>query len=189
MVLARFLCQAAEGDSVHINIIAPLARLSTKIKVVSADLRKFARISLNLKSTPDPRFPADSDDANLDDKTNLIRTYCEKCVHYHRSLAGLLEEVLKHFQGMKPPGMVSPSYEISAVVYDTGFETFQTLVSQDEEHSFAGSSDDQIINLVHGAFHMVSEVAKGLAQQVSMDRLLRDSQDANSQQSVGTAIF
>ncbi|KAK3505468.1 hypothetical protein B0T13DRAFT_486066 [Neurospora crassa] len=45
-VLARYLCSAVEGNSVHINIIAHIARIAAKIKTVSADLRTSAERSL-----------------------------------------------------------------------------------------------------------------------------------------------
>ncbi|KAI0968814.1 hypothetical protein F4678DRAFT_474217 [Xylaria arbuscula] len=46
-VIARVVCASAEGKSLHVNILAYLARVSTKLKVLSTNLRHFAQISLD----------------------------------------------------------------------------------------------------------------------------------------------
>lgn len=50
-IIAGMVCASAEGKSLHVNILAYLARISTKLKVLSANLREFAQISLDNAGT------------------------------------------------------------------------------------------------------------------------------------------
>ena len=47
-ILARIFCKAAYGQTWHDNILACLAKLSTKLKVLSAQREEFASISLSM---------------------------------------------------------------------------------------------------------------------------------------------
>ena len=55
-VLARVLCSTVGDSTVHTNILAHLAKISTKIKVVSANLRKYAQVSLDIGAPERPFF-------------------------------------------------------------------------------------------------------------------------------------
>ncbi|KAI0535191.1 hypothetical protein GGR58DRAFT_504585 [Xylaria digitata] len=46
-IIARVVCGAAEGNSLHVNLLAHLARFSAKLKVLSAKLVNFSEISLS----------------------------------------------------------------------------------------------------------------------------------------------
>ena len=269
-MLARYLCSAVQGKSVHINIIAHIARLSTKIKVVSADMRKSATTSLinggsrpamttadkgdgndniyeshnqstsrdlyqsasrvpnqsvikvlyqhpsrsrseNLDSPPErasstyvwvpsrsyerPRRALFSDpgqsaapEAELKRKLRIM--YYEKCGNYQQNLAELLAKLVGHFPGTRLTQVFSTSYEISGMVYETGFECFRTLVYQDGEHNFSGTSDTHIVNYARNAFHLINQAVSDLEDGAG-DHSINPgatSQHRNDQNSVGTAI-
>ncbi|GAW16578.1 hypothetical protein ANO14919_060100 [Xylariales sp. No.14919] len=50
-IMARVVCGAAEGNSLHVNVLAHLAKISTKLKVLSAKLIEFSEISLSHTSS------------------------------------------------------------------------------------------------------------------------------------------
>lgn len=215
--LARYLCSATMGTSVHVNILAHLARVCTKIKVTSADLKQSAKISLNPRRILGPersktthRFetavvrtrnghmvsrPRDGDYIRLrtsrrldvspwesqreHEKESGFRTtletkstqserlrflYYEKCDNYQRTLVELLEALLSHLQGIKRTQTSSPFFEISGMVYETGFERFRTLVFQDDGQNFVGTSDTHIVNYARNAFHLLDEAVHSLQQ-------------------------
>jgi len=49
------------------------------------------------------------------------------------------------------------SFEICAMVYETGFEQFRTMVFQDNDMDLSGSSDPGMINFAYGAFEVLKE--------------------------------
>ncbi|GAP82422.2 hypothetical protein SAMD00023353_14600010 [Rosellinia necatrix] len=54
-IIARVVCGAAEGKPLHVNLLAYLAKVSTKLKVLSANLIGFAELSLQ-NNTSDSEF-------------------------------------------------------------------------------------------------------------------------------------
>ncbi|KAI8719788.1 hypothetical protein NCS52_00760800 [Fusarium sp. LHS14.1] len=54
-VIARVLCASADGKSFHVNILASLAKISTKVKVVSTKPQEFAQISID-NGVPDRKI-------------------------------------------------------------------------------------------------------------------------------------
>ncbi|KAK3954782.1 hypothetical protein QBC32DRAFT_171765, partial [Pseudoneurospora amorphoporcata] len=98
----------------------------------------------------------------------LTILYFEKCANYQRSLVGLIEGLLRHIRGVKPP-QISPLalasssiFEISGMVYETGFNGFRTLVFQDEKQNFYGTSDTHIVNYARNAFHLLDQAVSSL---------------------------
>ncbi|CAG9981745.1 unnamed protein product [Clonostachys byssicola] len=55
-VVARVLCTAADGKFMHLNILAQMAKLCTKLKVLTASLPEFAQISID-NGVPDQKIP------------------------------------------------------------------------------------------------------------------------------------
>lgn len=185
-VLARNLCSAVDGKYVQVYILAQMARIRTKVKVVSANPRKYARISLNKAAEGtkplNPVEPQDTQEGNPDmsrifqrfgirphgaetgqleeeSKKNELRiTYFEKCNTYRRTLTRMLGEIVGHLRGNNKLTQTFPTfYEISAVVYQTGFESLCTLVSQDEGNGFTGTSDAVTVNYCHNAAYMLNQ--------------------------------
>lgn len=267
-VLARYLCFAVDGYSVHINIIAHMAKLSTKIKVVSADLSNSAQRSLRPKTRkPTRRVPAyidpDTDSSTAPQEGSALSStesseecndgagsesskeqgldtdiipakdysehyttvtryhkvsqtqapvvnsgklssseatskkgrlrilYFEKCRNYHRSLVELLEGVLSHFRGTKLTQAFSTSYEVCSMVYETGFERFRTLVFQDGEQNFSGTSDTNIVNYAGNAFYLLDQAFHHVrynADRAQANRPTTGSQHGSDRESVGTMI-
>lgn len=55
-VMARVLCTAADGSFMHLNTLARMAKMCTKIKVLTANLIEFAQISID-NGAPDQKIP------------------------------------------------------------------------------------------------------------------------------------
>lgn len=244
-ITARFLCSATEGTSVHVNILAHMAKITTKIKVVAADFKRHAQVSLDNGvserqiAIPDEhgvrglnkavnlptmsmaagkapgqkptRETADSPeefaDAYMDrlieslesrtlDRMAPLETatkkkalriiYYQRCDSYRCGLVGMLEGFLVHLRGTsKLTQTFSTSYEISGMVYETGFERFRTLVFQDEEHNFNGTSDALIVNYARNGFHLLNQTLEKMQAEMMPEINTPDEHDAVS---IGTAI-
>ncbi|EGO57268.1 hypothetical protein NEUTE1DRAFT_80771 [Neurospora tetrasperma FGSC 2508] len=221
-ILARILCSAFDGRYVHVNILAHLARICTKVKILSADLKKFAEISLD-RAAPEMDIPIPSQhglrrphDGQIEDggpsvvkkvvvngggasggvsrllqsleslshdqmapleteskKKALRIKYCEKHDIYRTCLTKMLQKVVVHLRGTNRLTQSFPTfYEICAMVYETGFERFRTLVFQDEANVFYGTSDAVIVNYCRSGYHLLNRT---LAQ-MSEDGSISESQ-------------
>ncbi|KAK3400818.1 hypothetical protein B0T20DRAFT_494913 [Sordaria brevicollis] len=248
-ISARYLCSATKGPSFHVNVLAHVAKITTKIKVVAADLAKHAKISLE-NGAPDRQIampdehgvrgvsrttnmstilvntgtdqapgkkPARENDVG-DDPEGLAMDYVDRlmenfesrmferlapleseqkkkalrvvyfqmCESYRYGLIGMLQGFLLHLRGTsKLTQTFSTSYEISAMVYETGFERFRTLVFQDEGHNFDGTSDALMVNYARNGFHLLNSTLEHMQKEAMLDIDTPDNQDAVS---VGTAI-
>lgn len=242
-ILARLLCSAFDGRYVHVNILAHLARICTKVKVLSADLKKFAEISLD-RGAPEMNIPVPTQhglrghhDGQFEDgghnivkKTVVVRgdasggvsrflqslesqghdqmapleieskkkalriKYCEKYDTYRSCLTTMLEQLVVHLRGTNRLTQSFPTfYEISGMVYETGFERFRTLVFQDEGNTFIGTSDAVIVNYCRNGFHLLNRTLTQMSREGSLSQSHTNSPSSASPaldgtSSIGTTI-
>ncbi|KAM0203026.1 hypothetical protein ACHAPI_001196 [Fusarium lateritium] len=64
---------------------------------------------------------------------------------------------------------LSTSYEISAMLYKTGYGNFPVFLFQDIDGEYLGSSSDENINISHASFQVVNLAVKGLILRYSLD--------------------
>ncbi|KAL6365363.1 hypothetical protein LRP88_01353 [Fusarium phalaenopsidis] len=94
---------------------------------------------------------------------------------------------------------LSTSYEMSAMLYRTGYGDFPVFLFQDIDGEFLGSSSDENINVSHAAFQVANMAANGLesrhqALQNKKSKTVSKAKDTNLppppdiQTSVGTTI-
>lgn len=63
---------------------------------------------------------------------------------------------------------LSTSYEISAMLYKTGYGNFPVFLFQDIDGEYLGSSSDENINISHASFQVVNLAVNGLLHQRSL---------------------
>ncbi|KAK3494181.1 uncharacterized protein B0T23DRAFT_334842 [Neurospora hispaniola] len=201
-VSARLLCSAVEGRFFHASILAQMARLCTKVKVLSADLKKYAQVSLD-NAEADNEIPLpkqrgirehqggpDLSEAGLFNTGGIDRfisrleaqnrnlmeplepmskkkalriKYYEKCDAYRIALTKMLEHMAIHLRGTNKLTQTFPtSYEITQMIYETGFERSQTMVFQDEENDFVGTSDPVVVNYCRNGIHLLNQTLNHL---------------------------
>ncbi|KAJ4197256.1 hypothetical protein NW767_009148 [Fusarium falciforme] len=205
--LAQMLCSATDGKSFHLHILAHLAKLSTKVKVVSTRLQECAQISID-NGIPDRKIPIPNQhnvrgrqDGNprmgkgfghldLDiepllegmqglqgepaplesssKKDSMRGIYFLQCAKYRHAFFNLLAFILVPLRGTNKLMRKSvTSYELCSMVYGTGFERFRTLVYQDQEHDFSGTSDASIINCARSSFDMLDKAIQLVQTSIS----------------------
>ncbi|KAM6537946.1 hypothetical protein FALCPG4_003842 [Fusarium falciforme] len=240
-VLARALCAAVDGKSFYINIVAHLAKMSTKVKVVSTRLQECAQTAIDY-GIPDRKIPVPNQydirgrqgnnpmmgmglgDINLDfepllesvgglrgeiaagespsKKDSIRHVYFLQCNKYRTGILGALRFLLVSLRGTNNLMSKSvTSYELCSMVYGTGFERFRTLVYQDRENNFSGTSDVSMINCARNSFDLLDKTIRHVQGSASpcglprattlgglsgMDNQLKSVDSRNS--SVGTRI-
>ncbi|KAI8685112.1 hypothetical protein NCS57_00179400 [Fusarium keratoplasticum] len=208
-VLARVLCAAADGKSFHLHILANLAKISAKVKIVSTRLQECAQISID-NGVPDRnmRAPKEYDvrgrqganqmmdkgfaciDLDLDieplvegmrnlrgelaplepssKKDSMRSVYFLQCAKYRLNIFNLLRCILVPLRGTNKLMTKSvTSYELCSMVYGTGFEHFRTLVFQDNENDFLGTSDTEMVNCARSSFDLLNQTVNYVQASVS----------------------
>ncbi|KAF4945604.1 hypothetical protein FGADI_11785 [Fusarium gaditjirri] len=204
-VLAQVLCTAADGKSFQIYVLAHLAKLSTKVKVVSTKLQECAQISID-NGVSDRRIPVPNQhdtrgrqgghpqidkgfgDLDLDiepllegmrglqgelaplesssKEDSVRRIYFLHCAKYRFNIFNLIRYLLVPLRGTNRLMRKSvTSYELCSMVYATGFERFRTLVHQDHENDFSGTSDTSRVNCAKGSFDLLNKAIQNVRSQ------------------------
>lgn len=213
-VVARIMCQAARGKSFHANILAHMARISTKLKVLSANPEEYSLTSLaNGRSAPripipelnsqrerqgnnskgpsnqsnqnnsaedDPTVASqfgsflingvramntgDSEEWEGSSKKDVLKAiYFVTSAKFHLIILEMLNFIVISVRGRSRLTRTSiTSYEMCATVYNTGFEKFSTLVFQDRDHDFLGTSDASSISYARNIFNNLNQTVQYL---------------------------
>ncbi|KAM5342126.1 hypothetical protein ACJ41O_015157 [Fusarium nematophilum] len=170
-VLAQVLCAAADGKSFHLNILANLAKTSTKIQVVSTRLQECSQISID-NGVSDRKIPGpDQHDVRGrqgDDNPMMGKG----SGHIDLDFEPLLESMRVMQEDLGPLMRKSvTSYEICSMVYGTGFERFRTLVYQDNENDVLGTSDTSIVNCARSSFDLLDKTIQHVQGSASTHNL------------------
>ncbi|PTB62053.1 hypothetical protein BBK36DRAFT_1130314 [Trichoderma citrinoviride] len=202
-VFVRNFCMATEGKSFHARIIANLARISTKLKVVATRPLEFCQTSIangvpdrgavdlpthygmrgrqtgimnefsqGLGPMPESESPMlaklraldperDGNPDRTSKKDSLRKMYYFNCSKHQAMIHEMLGFVLLSLRGGNQLTSASiSSYEMTAIVFKTGFEKFPALVFQDRDNDFLGTSDASNINCARSAFHNLDQAIK-----------------------------
>ncbi|KAI0437194.1 hypothetical protein F4803DRAFT_571200 [Xylaria telfairii] len=198
-VIARVVCGAVEGNSLHVNLLAHLARISIKLKVLSGKLVEFSEESLSntasdLKfdhkcySSLRGRLDKIDSDPDTDDLQNLrgmkkgelekesgatttedaIKgVYFAQCAKFRYGIHKLLRVILLSLKGTN--GLYNTplsSYEMCAIVYESGFEGTPILVFQDGQDELLGTSDASNLNCAHSGFDVLDQAVRHVRGQI-----------------------
>ncbi|KAH8802261.1 hypothetical protein F5882DRAFT_514243 [Hyaloscypha sp. PMI_1271] len=96
----------------------------------------------------------------------------------------LLWDIFRHFLisvrgANRVKTSVNTSFELCSVVYETGFSRFPTLIFQDLDNEFLGTSDLDVVNTVaHGAFSMAKLSVNHVLQN---QKVRKSSENASSE--------
>ncbi|KAI3330294.1 hypothetical protein F4824DRAFT_478735 [Ustulina deusta] len=199
-ILTRVLLKSAYGKLWHENIIACMAKISTKMKVLSTKLEEFASVSLSqtparpklsmagvahVRGTGNQPIQRDGPVEGLDimqqslsalldpqdmagenresRRHGLSRFYWAETMMFQKSIERILRHVLLSLRGVKKHKATSTtSYDLCAMLYETGFEDFRTLVFQDLNGEYLGSSKDENINTAQSVFEVLNSTVEGV---------------------------
>jgi hypothetical protein len=191
-VAARLVVHSAESKFWHTNCLAVLAKWATKLKYLSIDPVRFTTKSLDAGTevgqkeivlrhyrqmaqyggTPDS---ADDDDgvrympsvtgrheafAPEEDRTTMI--YFLNMVLLRECLSVPLQFVLSELRGSKLSGFSVDAFEISSLVYGTGFTGYPTLLSQDRDGSLCASSLSFCVRNSYSALQILRQTIKSI---------------------------
>ncbi|KAI1451619.1 hypothetical protein F4805DRAFT_450781 [Annulohypoxylon moriforme] len=193
-ILARVICAAVDGASLHVNVLAHLARLSVKLKIVSAKPHEHSKISLDhgesglnitlpdhygsrgLQDDKSPNMESFFEFSlkNLEDfyemdsyklegsmtsTKDFLRTlYFLQYTKFQTGISFFFRLFISSLRGTNNIRRTSiTSYELCAMVYETGFERFHTMVYQDQDGDIMGTSDASSINCARNIFHVLNQ--------------------------------
>ncbi|KAM5363791.1 hypothetical protein ACJZ2D_011825 [Fusarium nematophilum] len=186
-VLAQVLCAAADGKSFHLNILANLAKTSTKIQVVSTRLQECSQISID-NGVSDRKIPGPDqhdvrgrqgdDNPMMGKGSGHIDLDFEPLLESMRVMQEDLgplkssskKEEMRRIYFLQCAKSVT-SYEICSMVYGTGFERFRTLVYQDNENDVLGTSDTSIVNCARSSFDLLDKTIQHVQGSASTHNL------------------
>ncbi|KAK4230057.1 hypothetical protein QBC38DRAFT_496990 [Podospora fimiseda] len=208
-LLARLMCSYTKNEITCSVILAHLAKISAKVKVISTTPREYAEASLNGEldineltehrkgnfqlpgggsrhSPPygqlEPQAETgnhglsrggqgtgrggtwafgnlQANDNSSDSKKDALRNMYYNQVNVVRT--SLLEALSRHLVLVRGNNRLMTrrvsrkEYDICSVVYETGFEGFQTLVFQDQDNNLDGTADSATINYAYHAFRQL----------------------------------
>ncbi|RPA94530.1 hypothetical protein L873DRAFT_1701105 [Choiromyces venosus 120613-1] len=183
-VLARLITQSAYGDYWNNNTLGVLAKWATKAKVLLQNLPAYSSIALkNMESILEGTEESEtsrskSDEEEVEDdceevrnemlqestEDTAIREYCLHQIAFRSGIEQVLKSILTSLRYLKRSGLPMTSYEVCAVVYETGFEGFKALLFQDRDYEFSTTSDLNNLNIAHSAFGILNQSLLGLEQ-------------------------
>ncbi|KAK1240237.1 hypothetical protein MKX08_007679 [Trichoderma sp. CBMAI-0020] len=236
-VFARNFCMATEGRALHARLIANLARISTKLKIVTTKPLEFCQISIDngvlerdidipthygargrqegmpndigrgLGPMPELQSPMltrlRAMESELEDnpdrrsKKDSLRTmYFFNCSKLQVMIHEMLSFILLSLRGGNQLMSTSiTSYEMTAIVFKTGFEKFPALIFQDRDNDFLGTSDASNINCARSAFYNLDQTIRKIQSSSKetrasvLDGTIRSSlNQTDKDDSVGTCI-
>lgn len=226
-VIARILCSVADGQHFYVRVLAHLAKITAKIKVVSAKPQECLRTSIKngvsngivqvreqqgRNSTMGQKRGAggspnremnmhlplggrramhDEDPIPPDiySKRDILkREYSVEGSNYRRCILKILRSLVLRLRGTSQLMRTSmTSYEICAMVYDTGFEGFRTLVFQDNSNNICGTSNALTVNYARSVFDVLNRAVLHICDRVETESFQRSNTIATIDDSINSA--
>ncbi|KAH6976216.1 hypothetical protein BKA56DRAFT_488573 [Ilyonectria sp. MPI-CAGE-AT-0026] len=232
-VMARILCSVADGQHFYVHVLAHLAKITAKIKIVSAKFQECLRTSMKNGvrdgkiQVPDQfglreqqgRNPTmgqkrgagvspnseinmhlslggrkamhDEDPIPLDiyRKGDMLRhRYSQECSSYRRCILATLRCLVLSLRGPSRLMRTSmTSYEMCAMLYDTGLEGFRTLVFQDNSNNIYGTSNALIVNYARSVFDVLNRAVLHICDRVETESFQRSNTIATIDDSINSA--
>ncbi|KAK0639479.1 hypothetical protein B0T16DRAFT_423251 [Cercophora newfieldiana] len=135
-------------------------------------------------------FGHDAPDRTLDlssKKGALRHVYFSQCAVSRFGLIEVLMHIIVRVRGSSRLVRASySSHEISAIVYTTGFGSFQTLVFQDRDNNFDGSSDQAMVDSASHAFGLLNDTVRHIKE--TSTRAAVSSGNDSEEESVGNQM-
>lgn len=179
--LTRVLLRTADGAVWDKTVIAAMAKISTKLKVVGYNVSQAATISLAETKTwehhlreqrkediapPDTEKLYKSRDIQVAAAQIQIRhkgdQYFTMMDRFHQSLTGLVILVAQALSTIDNNSSASHSFETSCVIYDTGFLQKRSMICQKRSGEIGGSSNRATIHCASFPFGVCRTVLERL---------------------------
>ncbi|CAM1508687.1 Fc.00g055350.m01.CDS01 [Cosmosporella sp. VM-42] len=200
--IARLVTQAFQTEFLQQRMLAILAKLSTKLKILSLRPKTAAELCLNTSSEAasaerlqrflvrsQPLSQETPDDDGLDRKQDssggmpnqrlptsveALQSVFEegkqrKSVYFAENkllrddIFYLLGGFFANLQGSNPAsGLPVDCFDMTSLVYRTGFDQFPVLLSQDRDTEILASSASDVVQISHTAFLMLGQTLKSI---------------------------
>ncbi|KAI1169715.1 hypothetical protein F4777DRAFT_192303 [Nemania sp. FL0916] len=177
--IARVMTQMANGDSWHNSVLAVLAKLAAKMKMLLDDLENITITALSNGESALESYMCTfgksngSQETQLPDPETIFRessksgsgdTFYMHCVEQQKIRAGphsyvgyVLQALGGSSESGSEPGLPITAYEMLSVVIDTGYEGFKSHLCQDRDYEFSSTSDRDDLNFAHPGFNILIE--------------------------------
>ncbi|CAH0057270.1 unnamed protein product [Clonostachys solani] len=180
--LAQLLVRVVEGVVWDENMIAAIAKISTKLKVLGSNLAESAAISLAEVKTWERRLqeqleadlpgpttaeePVTERDKQLAAAQSQIshkgREYFQIMDLFHQCVIVLVMEVARELSTVNDSSPSSHSFEACSVIYDTGFLQKRAILCQKRSGMISGSSSHVSVHCVGFAVDICRTVLENL---------------------------
>ncbi|KAI5777097.1 hypothetical protein EDC01DRAFT_432518 [Geopyxis carbonaria] len=204
-VLVRLTAHSGYGDYWLNNLVGVIAKWTVKAKVLLIDMRTNSSISLRLAETIVDGAPdgnslkterveeeggCDEVQASLVEKAGSLKlnedsAVSKHCFHQLKFRTGtdhFLRYQLSCSHHMNRSGLPVTSYEVCAVVYETGFEGFKALLFQDRDYEFSATSELSSLNVSHAAFGILNQSLLDIRREPRMPMTVPPSATADGLQ-------
>ncbi|KAI1504945.1 hypothetical protein F5X99DRAFT_331585 [Biscogniauxia marginata] len=185
-IIARLVIQTASGSFWVTNVFAILAARITKMKYLLVDLADSANKAAEkgedaLEETENlsgfSTMPGDEEeeceealriiDANTKDgltseEEAAVGSYCISQNKYRSGVNTAMRYILLSLRLMNRSGLPPTTYEMCVVVYEIGFEGFETVLFQDRDLEYSASSDRSVLDTANPALCMLDQILRGL---------------------------
>ncbi|PSN66515.1 hypothetical protein BS50DRAFT_589242 [Corynespora cassiicola Philippines] len=166
-LLAVVLCRSIFSEVWQNNVIATLAKFSTKLKIVLKDPMKYAANSLDtaeeLRETAsqtkyfewlDQGLPPWPQPKEKDPNPSGLYHYMERSFRdvIHYLLIHILHVAFQPHQSYKA---IERRKELCSMVYKNGQESLHTIISNDDEGAFAVTSDTEQLRIYRSALDIL----------------------------------
>ncbi|OJD36657.1 uncharacterized protein BKCO1_10000162 [Diplodia corticola] len=183
-VLARLISTTATGRYWQHNLIGVIAKRAAKMKILLLDLKTHAPIiigkanaayerksSLEDQGETDENFLRNLNNNARDDLTSrddfALIMHCAHQAKFRVGIDKAFRNTLLSLRSLDLSGRPATSYEMCAVVYETGFEGFKSLLFQDRDFEFSATSNLDNLNTVHSAFKNLNQTVEYLRDRIS----------------------
>lgn len=180
-VLARLISQTSPGEYWQCNVLSVLIKRVAKIKVLLSDLHAHSAVAVRAgvaaldkvrNAGPVPQSVLDEEEeceellrlldanekeglASLEEKR--VASYCIEQNRFQTGINAFLNFMLVSMRFTNRSGLPATTFELCAVVYETGFEGFKSLLFQDRDLEYSATSDLDTLNTAHSAFSILSQ--------------------------------
>ncbi|KAI0100107.1 hypothetical protein GGR51DRAFT_564515 [Nemania sp. FL0031] len=175
--MARLMTQIANGDVWHNSVLAVLAKLAAKMKVLLDDVEGNCTVSYGngefVLDSYVQTFGYDKEDNDDPDPKGLFREFSKSaapasfqthCFEQQKIRSGPNRSIQYLLHCLETPrndfGMPKTAFEMLNVIIDTGYERFKAHLCQDIDYEFSSTSNLDDLNFSHPAFNMLVESAE-----------------------------
>ncbi|KAI1386239.1 uncharacterized protein F4822DRAFT_309802 [Hypoxylon trugodes] len=190
-IIARVLYYAIDADSLRIEILIHLAKITIKLKIVSEKLREYSQMSIDNGYNPpsDPNGPRGKEDHNsegpdsgfLDDSILKPLRYLQnaadagglyslQCAKYRAGIFQVFRSLINPLRRNNTLQRTNDtSYRIYSTLYETKVDQCYIGIYRDQNSDIMGASYDSRIYYINYLFHILTRTVNGVRDRAPMN--------------------